>query len=151
VATGLDFAGSWDIQAFRRKCAKQRKLATRYPAYDKNMAFVEEYRWRMGPWSLCFQLESWRQPAVWHGSAAVMEQIGYETLDLEGRIEVPQDALLATSSWSPEHFEQARYILATIFGPLIRPGDDHQDALESTGLWALHVHLKYEGEPRILH
>jgi hypothetical protein len=153
MVTGLDFIAKWDIESFKKKCAKQRGIAQRFPAYDRNMVLIDEYRWKMGPWHLMFMLETWnKRRQVWHGSAAVLELIGHtpvedvpEQRDLKYKLEVPQEAWLATCSWEPEHFEQARYILAEVFGPILRPGDDHQQALETTGLWSLHHHLKYEG------
>ena len=146
MATNLDFVARWDLDRFKKKCEDQRKLAEKWPAYDKRMAFVEDYRWQMGPWALAFMLETWGKEPVWHGSAAVVELVGHTTVDHKLRMEVPQEALLATTSWDPEHFRQARYILAEVFGPILRPGDKHQPALETKALWALHHHVKHEGE-----
>lgn len=146
--SNLDFADRWDIERFRKKCVDQRKIAQRWPAYDRRMASVEEYGWRLGPWTVRFMLETWKKP-VWHGSAAVIEQVGYQTVVPSKwgseLIEIPQDALLATKSWEPEHFQQARYILAEVFGPILRPGDKTQEALETLALWAMHWHVPYEG------
>ena len=140
----LSFVDQWDIARFKKKCVDQRRIAEQWPAYDRNMALVDEYRWRLGPWALSFMLEVWAEP-VWHGSAAILETIGYTTVDPKWRTEIPQDALLSINSWVPEHFEQARFILAEIFGPILKPGDQHQPALETKGVMALHWHVKYEG------
>jgi len=146
--SNLDFSDRPDIRRFKRKCEEQRKLAERYPAYDSRMGMVEEYGWRLGPWSLRFCLETWKRP-VWHGSAAIFEEVGAETVvpSKWGSqvVEIPQDALLATTSWVPEHYQQARFILAQIFGPILRPGDQQQGALETVALWGLHWHVKHEG------
>ena len=142
----LDFADRLDIDTFKAKCRDQREIARRWPAYDPRMVGVEEFGWRLGPWSLRFALEIWGEPR-WHGSAAVLEEIGSETLDIGNgaKVDVPQDALLAVSSWSPEHFEQARFILAETFGPILRPHDKFQPALETMGLWCMHWQIPYEG------
>lgn len=151
----LSFIARWDSDKFKAKCRDQRRIAERWPAYDKRMGTVEEYACQLGPWHLVFLLEVWDEPAMWHGSAAILEQIGTQSVKFEqnnwgfkaGTIaEIPQDALLSIQSWVPEHFEQARFILAEVFGPILRPGDDHQQAEETTGLWALHWRVKYEGE-----
>lgn len=145
----LNFSDRMDVRRFKKKCEDQRRIAEKWPAYDRRMAAVEEYCWTMGPWRLIFMLETWSKP-VWHGSASVQEEIGTQTI-VQSKwgseaVEIPQDALLATQSWHPEHFEQARFILAEVFGPILRPGDDHQRALETVGLMALHHQVPYEGE-----
>ena len=155
--SNLDFADRYDIRRFKKRCEDQRRIAEKWPAYDPRMGMVEEYRWRLGPWAVCFMLETWKRP-TWHGSAAILEEIAQQTVVPSkwgsALVEIPQDALLATASWVPEHYEQARFILAEVFGPILRPGDDQQEALETVGLWGLHWHLKYEGKPpevRYLH
>lgn len=144
----LNFIAKWDIETFKAKCADQRKIAQRYPAYDRRMGTVQEFHWRLGPWSLMFMLEVWKKPYHWHGSAAIMEQIGYETVTgtLGMKYEVPQDALLATKEWIDEHYEQARFILGEVFGDILRPGDKHQPATEYIGLTAMHWLVPYEGK-----
>ena len=54
--------------------------------------------------------------------------------------------MLALRSWERIHFEQARYILAECLGPLLRPGDSHQQAKETRGTVSLHWELPFEGE-----
>lgn len=144
---GLNFFNNPDIARWKERCAEQRKIAETYPAFDKRMVTVEEYRWTLGPWTIMFMLEIWDKP-VWRASVSIQEQIAYETVELENKakIEVPQDALLAVSSWVPEHFEQARFILGEVFGPILRPGDDHQKALEFQGLMCLQWIIPFEGE-----
>lgn len=145
--TNLDFADRYDLERFKKICADMRAIAKRYPAYDGRMCDVEEYGRTIGPWSVRFTLEVFATP-IWHGSAAIIEQIGYqtETGTLGMKYEVPQDALLSVSSWHPEHHEQARYILAEIFGDILRPADDHQPAKEHIGLWCMHWQVPYEGD-----
>jgi len=142
----LDFVARWDIANWKRMCADHRAIAERWPAYDKRMVGVEDYWFKLGPWRICFMLEIWDKP-LWVGSVSIQEQIGYESVGLEngGRIEVPQDAMLAISSWVPEHFEQARFILGELFGPILRPGDDHQPAMEFQGLMTFQHRVPYEG------
>lgn len=60
-------------------------------------------------------------------------------------MEIPQDALLAVKSWHPEHFEQARFLMAEMLGPYLTSGDKHQPAEEHEGLWALHHRVRYDG------
>jgi hypothetical protein len=147
--SNLNFVAKWDIQAFKAKCADQRKIALEWPAFDRRMGACEEFHWTMGPWSLTFCLEIWRDKPTWHGSAAVVEEIGYETVtgNLGMKYEVPKDALLSTSSWTNVHKEQARFVLAEVFGDILRPGDKFQPANEVLGLWAMHHLVPYQGEP----
>jgi hypothetical protein len=143
----LDFSNRLDIDTFKKKCREQREIARKYPAYDRRMATCEDYSWKLGPWSLTFCLEVWREPLVWHGSAAIIEQIGYQSVEWgKTRAEIPQDALLSTSSWVEDHREQARFILGEIMGDILRPGDDRQRALEILGLWAMHHIVEFQGE-----
>jgi hypothetical protein len=143
----LDFLDSMDLSRWKEMAMDHRKIAAAYPCYDRRMISVEDYWFKLGPWRIGFCLEIWSLP-MWVGSASIQEQIGYETIELEGKgkIEVPQDALLSISSWTPEHFEQARFILGETFGPILRPGDDHQQALEYRGLFTLQHRVKYEGD-----
>lgn len=145
----LDFADRADIRRWKKTCEDHRKIAERWPAYDRRMINVEEYKMELGPWRLVFCLEIWNKP-MWHGSASIQEQIAYETVTGPSgeKLEVPQDALLAISSWVPEHYEQARFILAEMFGPILRSGDKHQPAQEFIGLFTLQWRVPYEGEPK---
>lgn len=155
--SNLNFADQYDVANWKAKCEEQRRIAQRWPAYDPRMSTVEDYGWKLGPWSLRLVLEVWKSRRnelgnyVWHGSVACIDQIGYETVTInEGmhkgtKFEIPQDALLAVKSWEPEHFQQARYILAEMFGPILRPGDDHQQAVETLGLFTMQWRVKYEG------
>lgn len=142
----LDFWDSRDLSSWKKMAEDHRSIARRWPAYDKRMCMVEDYWFKLGPWRVCFLLEIWDKP-LWVGSISIQEQIGYETVELENKqkIEVPQDALLAVSSWSPEHFEQARFILGEVFGNILRPGDQHQPALEFRGLMTFEWRVPYEG------
>jgi hypothetical protein len=145
---GLNFWDQKDIGKWKERCAEQRKIAETYPAYDLRMSSVDEYGWTLGPWSLRLVLEIWQKPFMWHASAAIVEQIGYESVTLNSRqkVELPQDALLSVSAWVPEHYEQARFVLAEMLGPALRPNDDSQRAEEYLGLWAMHHRVKYEGD-----
>ena len=144
---GLNFSDRHDISRWRERCAEQRKIAEEYPAFDKRMVTVEEYQWNLGPWRIIFCLEIWSAPR-WNASVSIQEEVAHETVELGNgqKAEIPQDAMLMLSSWSPEHFEQAKFILGEVFGPILRPGDDHQKALEFHGLNALHWIVPYEGE-----
>ena len=150
--SNLNFVAKWDLDNWRERVESQRKIALQWPAYDKRMSAVEEYGFKLGPWSLRLVLEIWKKPYVWHASAAIFEQVAYETVAFDqgpmkgAKVEVPQDALLAVSSWVPEHVEQARFILGEVLGPILRPGDEHQRAEEFFGLWAMHHRVRYEGE-----
>lgn len=147
----LNFHGRADRRRFERICEDQRRIALRYPAYDRRMSGVEEYGTKIGPWSLRLLLETWTKPYWWHASAACFHQVGYETVPFDlgplagARVEVPQDALIAVQSWEPEHYEQARYIMAQLLGPYLKPGDKFQPAEERRGLWALHWKVRFEG------
>lgn len=142
----LSFRSKRDVAAWKEKCAEQRAIALKWPAYDKRMCNVEEYGWMLGPWSLRCVLEVFRPQPVWHASVACFERIAYETIKAgEMEIEVPQDALAARQTWVPEHVEQADFILNGILGDLIRADDASQQVLVVDGLWARHHILKYEG------
>jgi hypothetical protein len=145
--SNLDFQDKADIATWRERAAEHRAIAEKWPAYDKRMVTVTDYRFELGPWHVTFILEIWKEP-VWVGSVSIQEQIGFETIKIQHghKIEIPKEALLAISSWSPEHFEQARFILGEVFGPILRPGDDHQPALEFKGLMTLQWRVPYEGE-----
>lgn len=145
--SNLNFNGRADIRRWKEKCAEQRKIALKWPAYDPHMENCEEYRWKLGPWSLNLTLGIYRKPYLWHASAAIFEQVAYETVPTErGNIEVPQDALLSRTSWHKEHVEQADFILNEILGDLIRANDNSQQVLIYDGLWCRHLMLKYDGE-----
>lgn len=144
----LDFIAKWDVDTWKERCADQRKIAERYPAYDVKMVDCEEYGWKLGPWSLRLTLEIWQKPFVWHASAAIVEQIGWQTVggSPEKPMEVPEEALLATSSWIDDHRDQARFILGEMMSGILRAGDKHQPAREFVGLWAMHHTVNYEGD-----
>lgn len=148
----LNFHNRADIRRWQKLCEDQRRIALKWPAYDPRMSGVEEYGFRLGPWSLRLLLEIWAKSYWWHASAACIHQVGYETVPFDSgplagsRVEVPQDALIAVQSWEPEHFEQARYLMAEMVGPYLKAGDKFQPAEERRGLWALHWKIKYEGE-----
>lgn len=139
--SNLDFVANWDLEGFKRQCVEQRALALRYPAYDKGMAQVEEYHWRLGDWSLGFMLETWGDP-LWHGSAAVLD-VPYKT-DPTLRLEVPKPQPLFIDDWDADHFAQARFLLAEMFGPIIRPGDNSQRAQEALGALAMHWYVRHD-------
>lgn len=144
--SNLNFSGDWDVQTFKAKCEDQRKIANRWPAYDPRMGTVEEYQWFMGPWHLTFMLETWTKRPMWHGSAACIVQVGTRTVKMgKFKVEEPRDDFLDIRRWEPEHYEQARFILAEVFGPIIRPNDDNQRVQERTGAWGLHHYVLYEG------
>lgn len=144
----LDFLDGLDLSRWKQMCAEHRLIAERWPAYDRAMVTVEDYWFKLGPWRIGFCLEIWAKP-MWVGSTSIQEQIGYETVELTNKqkIEVPQDALLSISSWTPEHFEQARFILGETFGPILRPNDPHQAALEFSGLMTFQWRVPFQGEP----
>ncbi len=148
--SNLNFHDKYDLEKWRERCAEQRGIAQQWPAYDARMSSVDEYGFRIGPWSLRLILEIWQKPYMWHSSAAIFEHIGYETMAISegmyrgGKVEVPQDALLAVKSWVPEHFEQARYLMAEALGPELKAGDKFQVAEEHQGLWCLHWRIKYQ-------
>ncbi len=152
--SNLNFSDKYDLEKWQLRCAEQRAVAQQWPAYDRRMSSVDEYGFKIGPWSLRLVLEIWRKPYIWHSSAAIFEQIGYESVNIDkgfyagSKVEVPQDALLAVTSWVPEHFEQARYLMAEALGPELKAGDKFQAAEEHQGLWALHWNVKYQGPER---
>lgn len=152
--SSLDFVARWDIEAFKAKCSDQREVAKRWPAYDRRMGLCEEYGWQLGPWLLTFCLEVWRPQAVWHGSAAVTEEIWQTVIGKTAtrgpiskpiKYEVPVRALLDSKDWILEHKEQARFILAEVFGDILRPGDAHQPATEIMGPWTMHWYIPHDG------
>jgi hypothetical protein len=146
--SNLNFHNRADIKRWKHQCAEQRRIALTWPAYDRGMLMVEEYGWKLGPWSLRLVLEIWQKPYFWHASAACFEQIAFETVTGPNgeRFEVPQDALLKRDSWEPEHVEQADFILNEILGEFTRADDNSQQILIFDGLWARHMKLKFEGE-----
>ena len=144
--SNLNFHDRADIAKWREKCADQLKIAQTYPCYDVRMCEVEQFGFKIGPWSLRLTLEIFEKPYMWHGSAAVIEQIGYETVHSKmGDLGIPQDALLSRSSWHPEHEQQADFLLNGMFGDLIRAGDNSQQILVFDGLWGRHIKFRYEG------
>jgi hypothetical protein len=150
--SNLNFHNRADLRRWKKQCEHHRHISQTWPAYDPRMSGVEEYGWKLGPWSLRLVLEIWNKPYWWHASAAILEEVGRETVPFDrgplagSKAEVPQDALLAVSSWHPEHFEQARYIMAEMLGPELKAGDKFQSAEERRGLWALHWRVQYQGK-----
>jgi len=150
--SNLNFHDKYDLANWKEKCEDQRKIALTYPAYDPKMATVREYQFNIGPWRIVFYLEVWDKKPMWVGGASIQEHVGYETVTVDSglykglRAEVPQDALLATSSWVSEHFEQARFILAEVFGDILKPGDKFQPAQEAIGLFTMQWRTPYAGK-----
>lgn len=144
----LSFHNRADIKRWRDICAEQRRVALRWPAYDPRMSSIEEYGFRLGPWSLRLVLEIWKKPYLWHASAACIHHIGYETFHGERgeTFEIPKDELIERAKWLPEHVEQADFLLNGIIGDLIRAEDNSQQVSIYDALYARHLTLKYEGE-----
>jgi hypothetical protein len=140
VSENLDFVADWDLDAFKKDCENHRVLAKFSPVVDKNMVLWPEYHWRLGRWHLAFMKEVWRRP-VWHGSVTVFDEVGHRLVDVKRRLEVPHDEWLTTTDWEPKHLDQARFLLAQMFGPILRPNDKHQPALETRAFKALHWHI----------
>lgn len=136
--SNLDFIAGWDIGEFKRQCIAHREVARRFPAYDKEMATLDDYHWILGDWSLSFLLETWAKP-VWHGSVAVLD-VPYKVNTII-RVDLPAPQPLWTKDWDEDHFKQARFLLAEMFGPILRPGDKSQHATDTVGPMALHWHV----------
>lgn len=148
MATNLSFLDKYDLARFMTICEDMRKVAGTWPAFDEAMKFVEDYRRKIGPWIITFYLKIWDDKPMWVGKANVIEQVGWRTEegDMGVKFEVPQDGFLMLESWEPEHFDQARYILSSVFGPILRPGDEHQPAAETKGPFCLWWEVPYEGD-----
>ena len=150
--SNLNFVDKCDLANWKERCADQRKIAESWPAYDPRMIMCEDYYWKIGPWSVGLVLWIWQKPFMWDASATIAEHIGYETVAMDqgmykgAKVEVPQDAMLAVSSWHPEHHEQARFLLNEILGPILRPGDKLQQATEVDTLFSKQALVRYEGD-----
>ena len=141
--SNLDFIAQWDIDEFKTRCVTQREFAERHPAYTKTMWRDRNYHWSVGGWGCCFMLETWGEVPLWHGSVSILED-NYQTIDCKLRLEVPRARLLPTCDWDRDHFDQARFLLAEMFGPIIRPNDNSQRAMDTTGLYGLHWTVDYD-------
>lgn len=139
----LNFHNRADIRRWQRICEEQREIALKWPAFDPGMIGVEEYRFILGPWRLCMLLEIWQKPYLWHTTACCVHQVGFQTVGL--KLEVPEDRLIGIREWLPEHFEQARFLMAHMLGPYLRSGDKFQQVQESQDPIELHWRLRYEG------
>ena len=151
--SNLNFLDRADRRRWQRMCQDARNIAREYPAYDYRMMMCEEYARQLGPWYTIFALETFLKKPCWVGSASILEQVGERRIVIPdgplkgGFYDAPKDEYLTIAQWEPEHFEQARFLLAELFGELIRPGDDSQRC-EETALPQMHTmiwQVPYEG------
>jgi len=151
--SNLDFIADWDVEAFKADCIAHRLLADAWPVTDTRMVQNRDYHWKVGRWRLTFMQDAWPEvvskwkSGVWHGSASVYDEVGHRTLIevKKQRIEAPYDKWLSTDEWEPHHFDEARFLLATMFGPIIRPKDNSQRAVETRAFKALHWQVPVDG------
>lgn len=122
-------------EEWRQVCKAQRQMAQAFPCYVPLMVFEDRFQWQYTDrWVIKFVLETWCAPARWHGSIVLFEDVP----NTENQYGLPQKAHLPPSQWTPEHFQEARALLADVFGPILRPGDNSQKALDYTGPDCLH-------------
>lgn len=129
-----------DAEALRELCLKARKAAKNNPCYRPIDVGDERLEFRFGNWFARCSIDKFSpdKAPTWHGSVSILEEVGEQDVQLESGIiiKVPQDAMLATESWTAEHFKQARYLLGELLGPVIL--EEGQQVVEHTGLFALH-------------
>jgi hypothetical protein len=119
---------------WKETCRIQRDIARRHPAYDPRMLSLADYHCQLGPWHLVLTHDTFLTPSQWHGSVSFMKDIGDETVygkDGQPIFEVPQQGMLAVTSWAREEYDTARDLLGQLFGPLIHHQD--QRVIESHG------------------
>lgn len=110
----------------------------------------------LGPWRAIFLLATYLPKSEWQGSVSLLEQVGYKRVIIPdgkfkgGWFDRPDDEYLPLKQWEREHWEQARFILAELFGDIIRPGDNSQRAVEVDSENVLAWRVPYEGEPKWL-
>lgn len=136
---------SGDADKLKELCNSARKAAKSHPCLTPIDVGDERFEFRFGSWFCRICVDAFKKPRTWHASASVLEVVGEQPQQLASGIIVnlPQEAMLATESWKPEHFKQARYLLGELFAPLIV--GEKQVVHEQTGLFALHYITEYRG------
>lgn len=128
-----------DADALKALCLKARKLAKNNPCFTPDDCGDPKFRFRFGSWSLCCTWEALVPgPRVWHGSAAVLAEIGTQPAMMPSGliVQVPQEALLANESWEKEHKDQAKFLLGELLGPVIIKDDQTVNVI--SGLFSEH-------------
>lgn len=149
--SNLSFWDRADRRRWKVACEDARRIAKQWPAYHPRMIMVEEYQRRLGPWRTIFCLETYLPRPCWTGSASILEQVAERRIVIPsgrlkgGYFDAPDDDYLMVKQWEPQHFEQARFLLAELFGELIRPGDNNQRCEESQSDHLLVWRVPFEG------
>jgi hypothetical protein len=115
-----------EIAKWKETCKRQRDIARTNPCYDPRMVLLEDFSVRLGPWMLRLTLDTYLKPPMWHGTVALMKQLGDETVygpDGMPIFEVPQEGIVAVESWTREDYSEARDLLGDLFGSLINHVD----------------------------
>lgn len=136
---GFEFAPG-DTEALRELCTKARKAAKNNPCYRPMDIGDERLEFRFGNWFVRCSIDKFSpgKAPTWHGSVSILEEVGEQSVQLESGIiiKVPQDAMLASESWTDDHKKQARFLLGELLGPVILT--ESQQVVEHLGLFALH-------------
>ena len=61
----------------------------------------------------------------------------------KGLPSVPKPRILFTRDWDRDHKAQARFLLAEMFGPILKPGDKYQQADETLDDLEMHWTVSY--------
>ena len=149
--SNLNFLDRADRRRWAKACEDARKVARTWPAYNVKMILCQEYARYLGPWRIIFCLQTFMPKPSWMGSASIVEHVADKRIVIPdgkykgGYFDAPDDEYLPLKQWEKEHFEQAEFLLAEMFGELIRPGDNSQRCdraeLDHVLLWA----VPYEG------
>lgn len=124
-------------------CQRQRLVARAAPCLTNGDKQLPQYYFRHldtdREWSLSMTLEVSTSGLVWHGCASVLQDV-----PTGGPFAAVEQRLLPLQLWTKEHFTDARAILADLFGELIRPNDNSQEAHELRAWVVLHWFIPYD-------
>lgn len=133
-------------QEWRDACQRQRIIARTCLCADAAQSLDPQYTVRHHmedqEWAVGLTLELINFQPVWHGWVSVLQDLPMQ----RGTWGAPERRYLPTHLWQREHFDNARDLLGDVFGPLIRPKDDQQEAHESKGNTSLHWLIPFDAE-----
>lgn len=127
-----------DEQALADLCLRARKRAKTDPCFTPNQAADPKFSFRFGPFNCSLTLDAWGPHKQWHGSAACLQEVGTEPVQLQSGIiaQQPVEAIVHVGHWSDDEKKQADFLLGEIMGPFIT--GEKQQVVVTAALFATH-------------
>lgn len=127
-----NFLDSKDYEAWKERCAAQRRIAALNPCYEKAMVTCVDFDVDCGPeWHLRLVLETYTPRPIWHASISHITRVGDQAVyDKQTGLPIflaPQDAMVMVKDWTHEEKDVADSLLGDLVGPLIAAKDQRVD------------------------